>query len=240
MICPSCGVENPAADLFCKRCGRPLGKSEARGAVACWNHKNRRASTTCGQCGARLCDWCAVEVRGLIFCRACAGVEEPTEQERIDKLAVVDARTAPRAGFGTRLTAAAVDWIILFGAGLVLALVFFVIGRALPGAAGIVGRAPGRSWLFWLAGAVLAAGYFVLLTAGSGQTLGKQTMSIAVVREDGTVPGIRAAGIAFLGSIASFAVFGLGYLIILSDPSRRTWHDRWAGTLVVSLDPPVG
>lgn len=240
MMCPSCGTENPVADQPCKKCGRPLVKAELRGAIACWNHPNRRATTSCGQCGARLCDRCAVEVGGLMFCRACADVDEPSEEERIGRLAVVNAKSAPRVGFGTRLTAGAVDWVILLGAGLILALVFVVARHALPYAAGKIGRAPSESWLYWVVAGVLASSYFIVLTAGSGQTPGKQAMGIAVVREDGTAPSLRDAFAAFLGSIVSLAVFGLGYFVILSDPSRRAWHDRWAGTLLVSLDPPAG
>ena len=175
-----------------------------------------------------------------MFCRACAGIAEPSEEERIGRLTVVDAETVPRVGFGTRLTAGAVDWVILLGAGLVLALVFLLVGRALPAIAGVLGRVPIGSWIFWLALCVFVAGYFILLTAAGGQTPGKQAMGIAVVREDGTAPHLRDAVVAFAGSVVSLAVFGRGYWVILADPGRRAWHDRWARTLVVSLDPPAG
>lgn len=238
MICPNCGTENRASEGLCRKCGRPL-VSELGGAIPCRDHPNRRATTSCAQCGARLCDRCAVAKRGVDYCRSCAEVPEPSEEERIRKLPVVDLEAAPRAGFGTRLTAGIVDWVILVGIGLVLALLFWVFAGAPPLAFHETGRAAVARGIYWLVMALATAGYFILLTAGNGQTPGKQAMSIAVVREDGTAPGVRDCAVAFVGSIASLGVFGLGYFAMLADPAGQAWHDRWAKLLVVSLDPPA-
>lgn len=239
MTCPYCGTDqNEDENGLCRKCGRVIRSPEMRGAIPCVNHPNRRATTSCAQCGARLCDACAVNTGGLDFCRVCAGVGEPTEAERLRKLPVVDWRTAPRVGFGTRLAAGAVDWIILIAAAAIAAAVLRLAGGVMPLEPASFARAPAVCWGYWLVSAAGAAAYFILLTAGGGQTPGKQAMSIAVVQRDGTAPRLRSAGIAFAGSIVSLAVFGLGYLAILIDPERRAWHDRWAGTMVVSLEPP--
>ena len=45
-----------------------------------------------------------------------------------------------------------------------------------------------------------------------------------------------------VGYVPSGLVFGLGFLAVFSDPRRQGWHDKMAGTLVVSDDsaPPPG
>ncbi|HEX5323802.1 MAG TPA: RDD family protein [Capsulimonadaceae bacterium] len=236
MICPHCGTENESPVRFCRKCGRTLRKKELQGAITCRNHGNRLATTSCAQCGIRLCDTCAIDTGGIAFCRGCIEVTEPTESELLEKVAVVDLKSAERAGFVTRITAGAVDWFILIGEGLILAALFWMITGVLPLAGVFDGHMPIASWIYWTIIVVSVASYFVIFTAGGGQTLGKQAMSITVVCEDGTAPHLRQAWIGFAGSIVSFVVFGLGYLAILGDPQHQSWHDRWARTLVVSLE----
>ncbi len=40
---------------------------------------------------------------------------------------------------------------------------------------------------------------------------------------------------ADLAGLFSIAALGLGFLWILRDPERQSWHDRIAGTYVVSV-----
>jgi uncharacterized RDD family membrane protein YckC len=234
--CPYCGTENEKTARFCKKCGRVQHDKESKQIIACGNHPNRRATTTCAQCGVRLCDQCAVDTGGLAFCRACADVDEPTEAERLKTVEVVDLKRASRVGLATRTTAAAVDWFILAGEALILAALFWLVTGVLPLANLMDGHTPVEAWVYWALIGVSVACYFVIFTAAGGQTLGKQAMSITVVREDGTAPVLRDAWVGFVGSLISFCVFGVGYLASLSDPERQAWHDHWAHTLVVSLD----
>ena len=81
--------------------------------------------------------------------------------------------------------------------------------------------------------AMLDAGYFVLLTGASGQTLGKMLAGIRVVGADGgRVPMTQAALRAALAPL-SLVTFGLGYLPALLGQDRRTLHDRLSSTRVV-------
>ena len=235
-ICPHCGTENESATRFCRKCGRTLRDRDLNGAITCRNHGNRRATTSCAQCGGRLCDDCAIDTGGLAFCRDCVQVSEPSEAERLKKVAVVDIRSAARAGLGTRITAGAVDWFILIGEALIIAALFWLVTGVLPLASMSDGHTPIAFSIYWPLVLVSVVSYFVIFTACGGQTLGKQAMSITVVCEDGTAPLLRHAWIGFAGSAVSLAVFGLGYLAILGDPQRQAWHDRWARTLVVSLE----
>lgn len=81
--------------------------------------------------------------------------------------------------------------------------------------------------------AMLDAGYFVLLTGASGQTLGKMLAGIRVVGADGgRVPMTQAALRAALAPL-SLATLGLGYLPALLGRDLRTLHDRLSSTRVV-------
>lgn len=127
-----------------------------------------------------------------------------------------------RAGFGTRLGASLLD-------GLVLGLVGGLLVVALQG----VGFA-----LAWIGALV----YFVLLEGGArGQTLGKRGVGITVTdAESGHAIGHGRATVRYLTRILSALPLFLGYLWMLWDPRRQTWHDKLAGTVVAGAasSPP--
>jgi len=69
----------------------------------------------------------------------------------------------------------------------------------------------------------------------TGQTWGRRIVGNKVVRVDnGDVPGIgRALGRELFGWIISANILYLGYLWMIWDKDRQTWHDKVAGTIVV-------
>lgn len=84
--------------------------------------------------------------------------------------------------------------------------------------------------------------YEVTLIALTGQTLGKMAMRVKVVRvESGGVPGavtsivrwLVPAAVSWLPVVGVLAV--LVYASMLWDSNRQGWHDKAAGTLVVSV-----
>lgn len=80
---------------------------------------------------------------------------------------------------------------------------------------------------------MLDAGYFILLTGASGQTLGKMLTGTRVVGADGgRVPMTQAALRAALAPL-SLVTLGLGYLPALAGRDRRALHDRLSRTRVV-------
>jgi uncharacterized RDD family membrane protein YckC/cytochrome c-type biogenesis protein CcmH/NrfG len=86
-------------------------------------------------------------------------------------------------------------------------------------------------------GFFLAIGYYiVMLVKHDGQTIGKQLMHIRVVTEDRTPITWMTAGIRYLVSLLSSAVFGLGYLWMLGNGKKQTWHDLLAHTEVVETE----
>jgi uncharacterized RDD family membrane protein YckC len=131
-------------------------------------------------------------------------------------------RTGPRASFGLRLVAALID-------GVIVGVVGGIIGL------GDQGRASGIGTLLGLA-------YYIYLEGSpSGQTIGKRIMGIRVVDfQTGGQIGYGKAAIRYFGRILSAIPCGLGYLWMLWDPQKQTWHDKLAATVVVPVvDYPV-
>jgi uncharacterized RDD family membrane protein YckC len=127
--------------------------------------------------------------------------------------------SGPRAGFWIRGAASFLDLLVL--------LLPFMI------TAGVAGVATGRA-VWWVVGVA----YFVLLEGGpSGQTLGKKLCGIRVIDLPvGGRIGVRRALIRALGRWVSFAAFMLGYLWMLWDPEKQTWHDKMGRAVVVPVD----
>jgi uncharacterized RDD family membrane protein YckC len=158
------------------------------------------------------------------------------------------------AGFGARLGGTILDGLF----GLLLMVPFVVVGLVLvipafdecvwvdqfdgtselvcppgapdgaPLAAGIAIMAIG-GLLVWL--------FFLSMLAKRGQTWGRRIANIKVVRVDnGEPPGWgRAFGrVLFAGFISGQCCY-LGYLWMLWDKDKRTWHDMVAGTRVVKV-----
>ena len=68
-----------------------------------------------------------------------------------------------------------------------------------------------------------------------GQTLGMQAWRLRIERLDGSRPTWPQSLARLLGACVSAACLGAGYWVILFDPRRRAWHDRWSGTRIVRI-----
>ncbi len=122
------------------------------------------------------------------------------------------------AGFWRRLAGSLID-------GILLAIVNAIL-RAILGGAGT---------LFGLA---IDAGYFTWFHGTTGQTPGNAALGIRVVdaRDKlGESIGFQRAFVRWLVSIVSALALMLGYLWMLWDPRKQTWHDKAAGSLPVKL-----
>lgn len=119
------------------------------------------------------------------------------------------------AGFGARSAGWVIDGILLF----VLAIPFGGLGLL-------------QLMAFNLA---LRVAYFVWLEGGaSGQTLGKRLAGIRVA--DAVTGGSIGRGRALVRHVGrwfSYFVCGLGFLWMLWDPQKQTWHDKMASSVVL-------
>jgi uncharacterized RDD family membrane protein YckC len=120
-----------------------------------------------------------------------------------------------RAGFWRRFGGAFID-------GLVIGVVRFVVALAIDS-----NTASGVSLLVSIV-------YFTYFHGTTGQTPGDAAVSIRVVdAATGQPIGFGRAFIRWLVSIVSGVVLLLGYLWMLWDGEKQTWHDKAARTYVV-------
>lgn len=129
---------------------------------------------------------------------------------------------AERAGFWKRFAAALIDGILV---GIVSSLLGAILGVE------VGDPSAGASGLQLL----LGVGYYVYFHGSpSGQTIGKKLLSIRVLgANDGASISYGTAALRYVGSILSAIVCLLGYLWMLWDPNKQTWHDKIASTIVV-------
>ena len=125
------------------------------------------------------------------------------------------AMTSARAGFWRRFAAALIDGILL---GIVSGIL-----RAILGTGG-----------GYALGTLITIGYFVYFHGTTGQTPGNAALSIRVVgKDDGATIGYGRAFVRWLVSLVSGFVILIGYLWMLWDSEKQTWHDKAANAVVV-------
>lgn len=93
-------------------------------------------------------------------------------------------------------------------------------------------------WLFSMISLVFLIGstiYYIASWATTGQTVGKMSMSIKIIRTDSSPLDLRCAVIRFLGSILTISSLGIGFIILAFDSRKQSLHDRIADTYVVKL-----
>jgi uncharacterized RDD family membrane protein YckC len=122
--------------------------------------------------------------------------------------------TSARSGFWRRFAAAFIDGILIGVVSFILRSIFGDAGAALT--------------------FVLGAGYYTYFHGSTGQTPGDAALSIRVVDKDGggTI-GFGRPFIRWLVSIVSGIVLLLGYLWMIWDSEKQTWHDKAANAVVV-------
>lgn len=69
----------------------------------------------------------------------------------------------------------------------------------------------------------------------AGSSPGMRLCRLTIVSSSGTKPGWRRGLVRTVGALPSMLVLGLGYFWAAWDRDSATWHDRLAGTRVVSL-----
>ncbi len=153
------------------------------------------------------------------------------------------------AGFWLRLAAALIDFSVLIAG---LYILYCVISQSLfwifpdirsvfNGLMDISRGAPLSGSLIWVMATVmltfLVGGtiYCVACSATSGQTLGKMSVGIKIIRTDSSPLDIRSAILRFLGTVLCVATLGVGFILIAFDSHKQGLHDRIADTYVVKL-----
>ncbi|MBI2496544.1 MAG: RDD family protein [Opitutae bacterium] len=125
---------------------------------------------------------------------------------------VISAATLPRAGFWRRFIASVLDAVIV-------GMAFGMIHSIWHGFGGI--------FPFWF------AVYCVILWAAKGTTVGGIICGLKVVRLDDRPVDWGVSIVRALGGFLSLAVAGLGFIWVVFDDDRQSWHDKIAGTTIV-------
>ena len=126
--------------------------------------------------------------------------------------------SGPRAGFWRRFAAALLD-------GIIVGIIYVILAAVL-----------GRSAGYGLAILVSLAYFTYFEGSENGQTLGKRALGIRVIDFGGGGSiGYGRAFIRWIGRIVSELPILLGYLWMLWDKERQTWHDKFANAVVVPV-----
>jgi uncharacterized RDD family membrane protein YckC len=126
----------------------------------------------------------------------------------------VSGSTLPRAGFWIRLAAMAIDMI----------LIGVIVG----------GIMHGKDAMF-----VVVAAYAAAMWRYKGTTIGGIICGLKVVRIDDRSIDWPTAVVRALACFLSMAVMGLGFIWVVFDRDKQSWHDKIAGTTVVRMPKGV-
>ena len=131
--------------------------------------------------------------------------------------------SGPRAGFWQRFGAILLD-------GILLGVINAILTAALHTAGNILALVVGIAYIVYFEG------------GSTGQTLGKRALGIRVVDANTGGPiGYPRAFVRYVGKLISGLFILLGYLWMLWDKEKQTWHDKMASDFVVPVTAyPVG
>jgi uncharacterized RDD family membrane protein YckC len=142
-------------------------------------------------------------------------------------------RPSPNGGIATRAAALAAD------AGLTI-----LAWTSIVGIAALVSSLVGELRPAWLAGALLAGGwmlvvgaYFVLFWSSAGQTPGMRLLRLRVRGPNGSPPSAGRSLVRFIGLVLAIVPLFAGFLPVLFTERRRGLPDFLAGTEVVYDEP---
>ena len=131
--------------------------------------------------------------------------------------------TEPRAGFWIRFVANMCDGLMGALVGLVVALPFTIFANN--------GGSNDLANFVQTVASFLAISYWIG-TAG-GSPLRRKLGVIVLDQYDGSFIGFRRGAIRVMMSWVSGICLAVGYLWMLWDPNKQTWHDKVAKTVVV-------
>ena len=78
-------------------------------------------------------------------------------------------------------------------------------------------------------------GFFAKFWTHNGQTLGMQVWGLRIQNADGSAITLWQAQLRFVVAIGSWLCLGLGFLWVLWDKDKRSWHDIYSESRVVQL-----
>ncbi len=117
------------------------------------------------------------------------------------------------------------DGVILFG--------LLIIASAIALPIGNVEKVAFENFWFTLWLFLVCFVYFGGCWRYGGMTVGMRAWKVKLVSENGDVITWSRCLLRFLIALASAGAFGVGFLWVLVDRKKRSWHDLSAGTLLL-------
>lgn len=143
-----------------------------------------------------------------------APAAEPKPAPAAQTLSDAAVAALPRATFWMRMGALAIDAVMI-------AIIVNMVDSS------------GDLWL------LLLGAYGAVMWRLRGTTIGGIVFGLKVVRLDGRPIDWPTAIVRALSCFLSFVIVGLGFLWIIFDDDRQGWHDKIAGTVVVTVPKGV-
>jgi uncharacterized RDD family membrane protein YckC len=131
-------------------------------------------------------------------------------------------------GLAPRVGAALVDWVILLGLDALVVYFTLWVCRLAPAEVAILPAVPLLGFIL-----LLNVSYLALLTAASGQTIGKMAFGLRVVGGDDGPLSIGQSVLRTIALVVGGLAAGVGLLPAAFDRGGRGLHDRVARTRVV-------
>jgi uncharacterized RDD family membrane protein YckC len=148
--------------------------------------------------------------------------------------ATADAGEVRRVGLVTRALGAVLDGVLINLGFLAISAIFGVtLGGVIGDDQGPSGGAIAAAALLWSGAGAL---YLTTFWALAGQTPGMRFLGIRLDLNGEKRIGARRAFRRVIGTALSVLTLGIGFLLIVFDPHRRSLADRMAGTEVIESD----
>lgn len=145
----------------------------------------------------------------------------------------------PSAGLIRRLAAMFYDFLLSIALLMVTTLIYKVVQMGIYGEEQLrqmsdAGALDGDPLLSTLLFMILFA-FFAKFWTHNGQTLGMQVWGLRIQNTDGSAISLWQALLRFVVAIGSWLCLGLGFLWVLWDKKKRSWHDIYSDSRVVQL-----
>jgi len=220
LICPNCSFENQQGSYYCSKCGYPLNRMEDEQQVVRENLPDINVTAS----SHKVCSGCqAINIATAKYCAHCGLLLPMALQAEAE-------HTEALAGFWIRFAAYLIDGIVLSAVSYLIDL-----GLHLPvdTTQGLAIFDDPTFWILQSINLILRGFYYTYCTGKWGQTLGKYTTGIKVVRSDGTPLSYSGSLARFFATALSELTLGIGYLMIAFSPRKRALHDLICGTKVI-------
>ena len=241
--CPHCLGKLSTAAASCPSCGRP-NDARTDEASASWSPPSPYTTESAANYGSAggpsttaveapvayaaappvpqelECPICRLRQKNRTLCSRC---DEPLVEPRFNTPHNFPRVPVDYAGFGPRLGAQFVDFLVLLP---LLALLFWWNPEG-----------SGRTTFAIFVWLIAYYGYRIGCTAATGQTLGKRIADIEIRRADGGPVGLREASLRYLPDVTFGVVFTLmvSAIVIMPSPSEAAGTAAQAGAVGAAL-----